>query len=170
MAEKAGPGRSWAHMGALRAPVSEKRRPRPPGHLEWGRRGTGDRLGLASEAGPFSGQAVAAQPWGRLFPSAGQQRGAGLLGSTSSPVVLIDASDFALMACLFNGEQLPPLGTPTKRSIVPVFAFCFPELMGAIFNSFVEPTTFAASPGQPTRPLRGRSADNQPQGETRTAL
>lgn len=89
---------------------------------------------------------VWASPPKQVPLAAGQQRGAGLLGSTSSPVVLIDASDFALMACLFNGEQLPPLGTPTKRSIVPVFAFCFPELMGAIFNSFVEPTTFAASP------------------------
>lgn len=46
----------------------------------------------------------------------------------------MDASVFALLACLFNGEQLPMFGIPTEWSIVSVFAFCFPELIGAISN------------------------------------
>ena len=47
---------------------------------------------------------------------------------------LVDASVFALLAYLFNGEQLPTFGILTEWSVASVFAFCFPELIGAISN------------------------------------
>ena len=48
---------------------------------------------------------------------------------------------------LFNGEQLPMCGMPTKRSRVCVFALCFPELTGAVSNilSWSQPPSRSAN-------------------------
>ena len=48
---------------------------------------------------------------------------------------------------LFNGEQRPTCRMLTKRSIVSVFAFCFPELTGAVSNilSWSQPPSRSAN-------------------------
>ena len=66
----------------------------------------------------------------------GKEQGceAGLWAAARCLPVLVAASVFTLTACLFNGEQLPTCGMPTKRSSVCVFALCFPELTAAVSN------------------------------------
>lgn len=65
----------------------EKRLPGWPGRLERGRKGTGDNLGLASEAGLSSCPEVAAHSWEESFSrlGSGMGLGVGAAGHSLSP-------------------------------------------------------------------------------------